>query len=70
MVQNHLLHSLSAAYFPISSTGSNIDFLFILLKMFGDDYIFEGLFKTTLKCVDTFWTVQTSSVCSVMLDNC
>lgn len=45
MLQNHLLHGLSAACFAVWSTGSSIDFFFILVKIFDDDYIFEGLFK-------------------------
>lgn len=44
MLQNHLLHGLSAASIDVSSTGSSIDFIFVLVKIFDDDYIFEGLF--------------------------
>lgn len=50
MLQNHLLHGLSAACFAVSSTGSSTDVFFILVKKFDDDYVFEGLFKKTQTC--------------------
>lgn len=49
MLQNHLLHRLSAAYFAVSSTRSGLDFFLILMKLFDADHIFEGLFKAPQK---------------------
>lgn len=49
MLQDHL-RGLSAVCIAVLSTGSSIDFFVILVKMFTDDYIFEGLFKKPKMC--------------------